>query len=136
VEGLFTQGERSHRKTNLRRADSTENLKVASLLSSGELGGSVLTNKKQEKPEKGESELKKAAKGLVYGMAMHGMVTYALKTRMYLENLFMLITMGDMLGVPVLPPYYSLRLLPYAVPHVKTWKRTLLRERDITDIVF
>jgi len=81
------------------------------------------------------SEIKKAIKGLFYGMAAHGMVTYALKTRMHLENLFMLVTMGDMLGVPILPPYYSLRLLPYAVPHVKTWKRTLLRERDVTDVI-
>ena len=92
--------------------------------------------KKQASGERKESEVKKAVKGLVYGMAMHGMVTYALKTRMYLENLFMLITMGDMLGVPILPPYYSLRLLPYSVPHVKTWKRTLLRERDVTDTIF
>jgi len=91
---------------------------------------------KNRKGKKEESEVKKAVKGLVYGMAMHGMVTYALKTRMHLENLFMLITMGDMLGVPILPPYYSLRLLPYSVPHVKTWKRTLLRERDVTDTIF
>ena len=95
-----------------------------------------LTEEKNQKEEKKESEVKKAVKGLVYGMAMHGMVTYALKTRMHLENLFMLITMGDMLGVPILPPYYSLRLLPYSVPHVKTWKRTLLRERDVTDTIF
>lgn len=92
--------------------------------------------KKEKGEEKKESEVKKAAKGLVYGMAMHGMVSYALKTRMHLENLFMLITMGDMLGVPVLPPYYCLRLLPYCVPHIKTWKRTLLRERDVTDSIF
>jgi hypothetical protein len=96
----------------------------------------LASSAKNEKGEKKEHEVKKAVKGLVYGMAMHGMVTYALKTRMYLENLFMLITMGDMLGVPILPPYYSLRLLPYSVPHVKTWKRTLLRERDITDTIF
>lgn len=96
-----------------------------------------MTEEKEGKEGKGkESELAKAAKGLVYGMAMHGMVTYALKTRMYLENLFMLITMGDMLGVPILPPYYCLRLLPYSVPHVKTWKRTLLRDRDVTDTIF
>ena len=24
--------------------------------------------------------------------------------------------MGDMIGVPILPPYYSLRLLPFIVP--------------------
>ena len=94
-----------------------------------------MAGEEEEKKDK-ESEVKKAVKGLVYGMAMHGMVSYALKTRMHLENLFMLITMGDMLGVPVLPPYYCLRLLPYAVPHVKTWKRTLLKERDVTDTIF
>lgn len=88
-----------------------------------------------EGPRRKGSSIKDALKGLVYGMAAHGMVTYALKTRMHLENLFMLITMGDMLGVPLLPPYYSLRLLPYAVPHVKTWKRTLLRDRDVTDVI-
>jgi len=96
----------------------------------------LVDQNKKGKVKKKESEVKKAFKGLVYGMAMHGMVTHSLKTRMHLENLFMLITMGDMLGVPILPPYYSLRLLPYSVPHVKTWKRTLLRERDVTDTIF
>ncbi len=91
--------------------------------------------KKEEKPKK-EREIVKAAKGVMYGMALHGMVTYALRLRMHMENLFMLITMGDMLGVPVLPPYYSLRLLPYAVPYLKTWKQTLLRDRDITDSIY
>ena len=38
--------------------------------------------KRQASGERKESEVKKAVKGLVYGMAMHGMVTYALKTRM------------------------------------------------------
>ncbi len=91
---------------------------------------------KENKPPKKEREVVKAAKGVVYGMALHGMVTYALRLRMHMENLFMLITMGDMLGVPVLPPYYSLRLLPYAVPYVKTWKQTVLRDRDITDSLY
>jgi hypothetical protein len=30
----------------------------------------------------------------------------------------------------VLPPYYSLRLLPFVVPQVETWKRRVLRERE------
>jgi len=92
--------------------------------------------KKIEGEPKKEREIVKAAKGVMYGMALHGMVTYALRVRMHMENLFMLITMGDMLGVPVLPPYYSLRLLPYAVPYLKTWKQTLLRDRDITDSLY
>lgn len=72
-------------------------------------------------------------KGVMYGMASHGNVTAALRTRMYMEHLFMFITLGDMLGIPVLPPYYSLRLLPYVVPQISTWKRRMLRERDLTD---
>jgi hypothetical protein len=79
---------------------------------------------------------KEAVKDFFYGMAMQGMARYALKTRMYLEQLFMLITLGDMLGIPILPPYYSLKLLPYAVPNIKTWKRTLFKERDFTDALF
>lgn len=58
---------------------------------------------------------------------------HAMEMRASLESLFMLATMGDMLGVPVLPPYYSLRLLPYLVPGIATWKRRVLREREFSD---
>ena len=73
------------------------------------------------------------AREIMYGMASHDMSRHALRTRASMEHLFILITMGDLLGVPILPPYYSLRLLPYVVPQVSTWKRRMLRERDITD---
>jgi hypothetical protein len=69
----------------------------------------------------------------VYGMAAHESTRFALKTRGSMEHLFILITMGDLLGVPILPPYYSLRLLPYVVPQIATWKRRMLREKDLTD---
>lgn len=72
-------------------------------------------------------------KGVLYGMAGHDMARFALKTRGSMEHLFILITMGDLLGIPILPPYYSLRLLPYVVPQIATWKRRMLRERDLTD---
>ncbi|RLF99886.1 MAG: hypothetical protein DRN68_09925 [Thaumarchaeota archaeon] len=91
-----------------------------------------------KKDEKGKvtGELKKAVKGMFVGMSSLAVTKQMLKTRMYLENLFMLITIGDMLGIPILPPYYSLRLLPYAVPNIKTWKRRLFRERDVTDMLY
>jgi hypothetical protein len=73
------------------------------------------------------------ARDFLYGMAGHDMTRFALKTRGSMEHLFILITMGDLLGVPILPPYYSLRLLPYVVPQISTWKRRMLRERDLTD---
>jgi len=47
-----------------------------------------------------------------------------------LDRLFILGLFGDMLGVPVLPPYYGLRLLPFVVPEIERWKASLLRERE------
>lgn len=94
-----------------------------------------MTSKEQKREEKrpGFGEM---MKGVLYGMASHGHVMAALRTRMYLEHLFMFITLGDMLGIPVLPPYYSLRILPYAVPNIKSWKMRVFRERDFTDAIY
>ncbi len=86
--------------------------------------------------EEERSRIRRIAESVVqfiYGMAGHDMTRFALKTRGSMEHLFILITMGDLLGVPILPPYYSLRLLPYVVPQISTWKRRMLRERDLTD---
>ena len=68
-----------------------------------------------------------------YGMFGLEFAGHAMEMRASLESLFMLGTVGDMLGVPVLPPYYSLRLLPYIVPNISTWKRRVLREREFSD---
>lgn len=78
-------------------------------------------------------KISKSTIEFIYGMAGHDMTRFALKTRGSMEHLFILITMGDLLGVPILPPFYSLRLLPYVVPQISTWKRRMLRERDLTD---
>jgi len=67
----------------------------------------------------------RSAKEFLYGMAGHDMTRFALKTRGSMEHLFILITMGDLLGIPILPPY--------VVPQISTWKRRMLRERDLTD---
>jgi len=64
-----------------------------------------------------------------YGMTGYEFERHALSERARLEDLFVLITLGDIIGVPILPPYYALRLLPFAVPRVEAWKRRLLRER-------
>jgi hypothetical protein len=92
----------------------------------------------EDKPEEKSEGKKKGGlfsgvKNVLYGMAGHDMARFALKTRGSMEHLFILITMGDLLGVPILPPYYSLRLLPYVVPQISTWKRRMLREKDLTD---
>jgi hypothetical protein len=89
-----------------------------------------------EQQERKEGILRRFTKAIgdfIYGMAGYETVQIALKTRGGMEHLFFLITMGDLLGVPILRPYYSLRILPHVVPRIAAWKRKMLQERDITD---
>jgi len=75
----------------------------------------------------------KTIREFIYGLYAYEFERQAVEMRAELESAFMLITMGDMLGVPVIPPLYSLRLLPYVMPQVATWKRRVMREREISD---
>jgi hypothetical protein len=70
---------------------------------------------------------------ILYGMTIHEMDLELRKERGSIDHLFMLVVFGDLVGLPLLPPYYSMRLLPYIIPSIETWKRSLLRERDLTD---
>lgn len=74
-----------------------------------------------------------AAREFLYGMFVMEFVEHVLEMRASMENLFMLAIVGDMIGVPVIPPYYNLRLLPYLIPNLEVWKRRVLREREFTD---
>jgi hypothetical protein len=76
----------------------------------------------------------KALGDMIYGATIYEMVRNLKKERAHIEHLFILIVFGDFLGLPILPPYYTLRLLPYVVPDITGWMRTLLRERDLTDM--
>ncbi len=73
-------------------------------------------------------------KGFAYGMFFYEMELELRRQRGQMEHLFVLIVFGDMIGLPVIPPYYTLRLLPYVVPVIHRWKRSVLRERDLTDL--
>lgn len=79
------------------------------------------------------NERLKGIREFMFGMVGMEMASHALEMRASLESLFMLATLGDMIGVPIIPPYYSLRLLPYVVPNIATWKRRVLRPREFTD---
>ena len=69
----------------------------------------------------------------VYGMTGYECARHAIEMRASLETVFMLTVVGDMVGLPVMPPYYSLRLLPYVAPEIAVWRRRVLRERDLAD---
>jgi hypothetical protein len=91
-------------------------------------------NMKNNRVQSGERPDRwRAIREFLYGMFGMEIASHALEMRASLESVFMLSTVGDMIGVPIIPPYYSLRLLPYVVPHIATWKRRVLREREFSD---
>jgi hypothetical protein len=71
---------------------------------------------------------------MIYGATMYDWVREIEKERGMVERLFVLAVFGDFLGVPLLPPYYALRLLPYVVPSIEGWRYSMLRERDLVDL--
>jgi len=77
---------------------------------------------------------RRVASEVFYGATVYDWVRGLRRQRGEVEQLFVLITFGDLIGLPILPPYYSLRLLPYVVPLLNRWKRSLLRERDWADL--
>jgi hypothetical protein len=80
--------------------------------------------------------LRRTLAEVLYGLAVHDQVRALARQRGGLEHLFVLISFGDLLGLPILPPYYTLRLLPFVVPLINNWRRRMLRERDLLDTMF
>ena len=80
-------------------------------------------------------KIRRVLREFLYGMTVREMEVELKKDRGDIGNLFMLIVFGDLVGLPILPPYYAMRLLPYIVPSYRTWRRNILREKDITDIL-
>jgi hypothetical protein len=75
----------------------------------------------------------KTLREIMYGLTVHELDMEFRKERGSIDDLFMLVVFGDLVGLPILPPYYSIRLLPYIIPTFNMWKRRLLREKDLTE---
>jgi len=72
-------------------------------------------------------------RAFLYGATGYEFEREAARIRADLENLFVFMIIGDTLGIPVMPPYYALRLLPYLQDVAPSWRRRMLRERHPLD---
>jgi hypothetical protein len=77
----------------------------------------------------------KVIREVLYGMTVYDWVRELEKSRNEYNRLFSLIVYGDLIGVPIIPPYYTLRLIPYILGDIESWQRSMLRERDFTDLI-
>lgn len=89
----------------------------------------------QEQAKDRARKLITTLRDVLYGMTVYDWVLELEKARNEQDRLFTLMVFGDLLGIPLLPPYYTLRLLPYIVPTLTSWQRSMLRERDFTDLI-
>lgn len=76
---------------------------------------------------------RRAIREFIYGLTGYEFERHAVELRAELDELFLLLTVGDFIGLPVLPTYYNLRLVPYLLPRLGVWKRRMLRERHLLE---
>lgn len=76
----------------------------------------------------------RAARQALYGMTTFGWAQAARREQAERERVFMLVTFGGLLGIPLYSPYYALRLLPYLAPSIFRRLQAMLRERDWSDL--
>jgi hypothetical protein len=72
-------------------------------------------------------------RAFLYGMIGYEFEAHAVEIRSSMQSLFMVVTFGDLVGLPVIPSYYAMRLLPFVVPNIATWKHRVLREHEFAE---
>lgn len=77
--------------------------------------------------------LARIAGEILYGIFMHETVMVHRRSAKRIEQLLFLVTMGDIVGIPIIPPYYALRLMAHYSLDLDKWKAFVIRERDFTD---
>lgn len=77
--------------------------------------------------------LARIAGEIFYGIFMHETVMVHRRSAKRIEQLLFLVTMGDIVGIPIIPPYYALRLMAHYSLDLDKWKAFVIRERDFTD---
>ncbi len=78
----------------------------------------------------GQSKRREAIEQFIYGFTGYDFARHAKEMKREVEAIFMVVTFGDLIGVPVLPPIFALRLLPYVVPGISQWKRQMARRKE------
>lgn len=74
-------------------------------------------------------------KDFLYGFFIFGMVEEVVGRKREREQIFLLIIMGDLVGLPIFSGYYRLRFLPYCLPRLARWKKEVIKPKDLFSMV-
>ena len=75
----------------------------------------------------------RAAKDFFFGAIAFELQQTARQEKLARRDMILLLSFGDLLGIPVFPPFYHLRLLPYFYPALKSWKKRMVKKKDLTE---
>jgi hypothetical protein len=56
---------------------------------------------------------------------------YVIRRRAEMERMFALMLNADLLGLPLLPPHYIIRFLPYELSMLLSWQRMTAFDREV-----
>ncbi|MDI7248364.1 MAG: hypothetical protein QME92_13050 [Bacillota bacterium] len=76
-----------------------------------------------------------SAREFLYGLTGYEFAETARRRRVACEQVFMLAIIGDLLGAPIPRSYYSLGLLPHLAAAIPGWRRRMLKEKDLTEVL-
>ena len=79
-------------------------------------------------------DFRKGLKDFLFGASSFEIQQTVRQEKLARHDLILLFSFGDLLGVPVFPPYHSLRLLPYFYPALNSWKKRMVKPKDLTEI--
>ncbi len=78
-------------------------------------------------------EARKALRDFIFGATTFELYReLKVMSRRYNDAIY-LIMLGEILGIPFLSNYYSLRLLPYVLTDLDRFKREAMRERELLE---
>jgi hypothetical protein len=111
-----------------------ENLFIVSLEETM-MGGKAEEGHDPRKEEEAGGMFRRFNKGLrdfIFGAALMEFTKVAREERTARQDLFLVLTLGELIGVPIVPSPYTLRLLPYVALSLESWKKRMVRKRDLT----
>lgn len=76
-----------------------------------------------------------ATKDFTWGLVVFDLYLGVLKERRKHLDFFDLFVLGQFVGLPIFNAGLTLRLLPHLFPELRAWRRRMLTERDITDLL-
>ncbi len=80
-------------------------------------------------------DLKRAFRDLFFGMFYYGLYQQVLHVKVKYENMFYALLITEFLGFPMTGNYYTLRLLPYVAMELDKYRKRLLRETDLFELL-